>query len=195
MATYQEYRELGDQWLITYACTISGMPAPTLFIIGHSLEAYCKSAILKKKNTANLLSKPYNHSIESMIQEIKREIGILQDIEFLPNVDKKFMTGGPPILSEELMRDKEYLHYISNQELYWVAKYQKDIKYLGTSGKPMPTQYSIMVMERNPYWISIFKELRNFIMDNSNVSMYMESFLNSKTSPMFAVEYLKWICN
>ncbi len=37
--TYQEFFDLGDQWLIAYAGSSANTPIPTLFMIGHCLEA------------------------------------------------------------------------------------------------------------------------------------------------------------
>jgi hypothetical protein len=133
MPTYQEFRDLGDQWIISYACTISGMPLPTLFTVGHCLEAYCKSAILKNNPSIDVYTRGYGHDIENMIFEIQREIGILQSIQFYPNVEANYMIGG--LVPMTSLQNLDYQHFIPNQELYWVAKFQKDIKYLGTSGK------------------------------------------------------------
>jgi hypothetical protein len=193
MATYQEFRELGDQWLISYACTISNMPAPTLFIVGHCLEAYCKAALLKNNPSINVTK--FSHEIEDMIEEIKRDIGIMTGLSFYSDVENRFMTGGLVPFSDTLMSDSEYIHYVANQELYWVSKFQKDIKYLGTSGKKMPTQYSILVMERNPYWISIMKEIRSYLLDTPDNSFQMGLFFRRNNAPDFAIEYLKQICS
>ena len=196
MPTYHEFRDLGDQWLISYACTISNMPVPTLFIIGHCLEAYCKAAILKNNPTVNILAKEYGHGIEAMITEIKKDIGILSNITFYPNVESRFMTGGLIPFTDTLMSDEEYLHFVPNQELYWVAKFQKEIKYLGTTGKNMPTQYSVLVMERNPYWVPIMRELRTYLNDSTDAeSFQMSSFLSRNNAPEFAREYLRKICS
>lgn len=192
MATYFEFRELGDQWLIFYACAISRMPIPTLFTIGHCLEAYCKSAILKTDPKANVIQ--YGHDIESMISKIQQDSGLLTHVTLKPNVEKRFMTGRPIPFTNELMSDLEYIHYVENQELYWVSKFQKEIKYLGTNDRRMPTQFSLVVMERNPYWIPTLKELRGFLMENSNTSMYMDNFLKN-SSIEYAVQYLRQICS
>jgi hypothetical protein len=68
------------------------MPIPTLFIVGHCLEAYCKAAVLKNNPSVNIFR--YGHEIETMINDIKRDIGILSGIMFYPNVESRFMTGG-----------------------------------------------------------------------------------------------------
>lgn len=192
MATSREFLELGDQWLITYSHIISNTPITTLFIIGHCLESYCKAVILKNNPEANILK--YGHDIESMIIEIKSTTGVLKDVLFYPNVEKRFMTSCPIPFTDTLMSDEEYLHFVPNQELYWVAKFQKDIKYLGTTGNKMPTQYGVMVMSRNPHWIPILKELRNYIKDNHEESFEISRFLSGTNSPEFAYEYIKLIC-
>jgi hypothetical protein len=196
MATDREFKDLGDQWLISYACTISNTPIPTLFVIGHCLEAYCKAAILKNNPTANIFDKKYGHDIEAMLVEIKKDISILSNVTFYPNVETRFMTGGPIPFTDEIMSDIEYLHFVSNQELYWVAKFQKDVKYLGTSGKKMPTQYSVLVMERNPYWIPIIKELRDYIKDSMpGESLHISKFLSEENKNHFAYSFINAICS
>jgi hypothetical protein len=155
------FSELADQWLIAYACTFSSMPLPTLFIVGHCLEAFCKSAILKNDPSINVSGGKYGHDVEFMLTEIKSKCGILSSVSFLPDVESRFMTGG--LIPMSLTSDPSYLHYIANQELYWTAKYQKELKYLGTPGRNMPVQYAVLVMERNPYWIPILKELRQYV--------------------------------
>jgi hypothetical protein len=181
MATYQEFRELGDQWLISYACNIANTPAQTLFVVGHCLEAYCKAAILKNDSTVNIADKKYGHNIGFMIGEIQRDIGILTSLSFRPGVESKFMTGGPIPIG--LSADPDYAHYVANQELYWVAKFQKDIKYLGTTGGKMPTQYSIMVMNRNSYWLPIIKEINRYISDQPPFNFSVDVFLRDRNIP------------
>jgi hypothetical protein len=196
MANHFEFLNLGDQWLISYASTISNMPIPTLFIIGHCLEAYCKAAILKHNPSINIYEKKYGHNIENMLLQIKAEIGIIQYIQFYPNVESRFMTGGPIPLTDALMSDPEYLHYVPNQELYWVAKFQKDIKYFGTSGKYMPTQYGVTVMERNIYWVQLLRDLRSYIVHAPEIqSPQMQIHLNHNNPPLYVREYLHLICS
>jgi len=189
MATYQEFRELGDQWLIDYACKIANTPAQTLFVIGHCLEAYCKAAILKNDPSINITERKYGHNIGFMIEEIKRNIGILKQISLISGIESKFMKGG--LVPMTAMNDPDYHHYIANQELYWAAKFQKDIKYLGTSGKNMPTQYSIMVMNRNPYWISILKEINLYISDIPVFNFSVDIFLNDRNIHEVFKEYVR----
>jgi hypothetical protein len=144
----------------------------------------------------DILKKQYGHDIESMIGEIQRNIGILSSVEFLPNVESRFMTGGPIPFTADLMSDAEYLHFVPNQELYWVAKFQKDIKYLGTSGKKMPTQFSVFVMERNPYWIPILRELRDYVKDTSDAGNFqVKTFFGRSNVPPDVREYLALICS
>ncbi len=189
MATYQEFRELGDQWLISYACNIANTPAQTLFVIGHCLEAYCKSAILKNDSSINIADRKYGHNIEFMIGEIKRDIGLFSALHFHQDVESKFMTGGPIPIA--LSADPHYEHYVVNQELYWVAKFQKDIKYLGTTGGKMPTQYGIMVMNRNPYWLPILKEINNYISDLPPFNFSVDVFLRDGNIPEIFKSYVR----
>ena len=114
MAAYREFLELGDQWLIAYSCATSNTPIPTLFLIGHCLESYCKAALLK--HDPAITPKELGHRIEQMISGIQKRIGILQGITFHPTVEHRFMTGGLIPFSDSIMSDAEYLHYISNQE-------------------------------------------------------------------------------
>jgi hypothetical protein len=192
--TWQEFCEVGDQWLVSYLFSTSLAPAPALFTIGHCLEAYCKAVILKDAPNTNIYQKRYGHNIEDMLLEIKGKIGILKGVEFLPNVRTRFMTGGPIPFTDSLMSDPEYLHYLENQELYWVSKFQKDLKYIGTSGEKMPSQFSFMVMERNPYWIPILKEMRSFLRQGEpNETISISRIGHSKALPTEKESYLEAI--
>lgn len=192
--TWQEFCEVGDQWLISYLFSTSLAPAPTLFTIGHCLEAYCKAVILKDAPTTNIYQKQYGHNIEGMIKEIREKTSLLIGVEVLPNVEIKFMTGGPIPLADSLLSDHEYLHYMANQELYWVSKFQKDLKYIGTSGEKMPSQFSFMVMERNPYWIPILKEMRSFLRHGETTETLTISSLGlRRVIPAEAKSYLEAI--
>lgn len=186
------FSELADQWLIAYASTFSSMPLPTLFIVGHCLEAYCKAAILKNDPTINVSGGRYGHDIEFMITELQRKCGVLSTVSFYPSVKDRFMTGGPIPWTDLLMSDAEYLHYIANQELYWTAKFQKDLKYLGTPGKNMPLQYSVMVMERNPYWSPILRELRQYVRaDLASESLTLSSFRANANVHQAAIQFVE----
>lgn len=192
--TWQEFCEVGDQWLVSYLFSTSLAPAPTLFAVGHCLEAYCKAVILKDDPTVNIYQKRYGHNIEDMIIEIKGKTGLLKAVEFLPSVESKFMTGGPIPFSDTLMSDSAYVHYVANQELYWVSKFQKDLKYIGTSGERMPSQFSFVVMERNPYWIPILNEMRSFLRRGEpNETLHISSIAMRGALPAETKSYLEAI--
>jgi hypothetical protein len=134
MSAYYNFLNLGDEWLTLYAGISTNTPVPTLFVMGHCIESYCK-AVLYKNDPNFTFQQGKGHDIESMIYQIQTDIGILKSVCFYQDVEAKFMTGGPIPFDDALMADPKYLHYVANQELYWVAKFQKDLKYLGTSGK------------------------------------------------------------
>lgn len=183
--------ELGDQWLIVYANSLT-FPSPvTLFMVGHCLESYCKSALLRIDPFRNVVG--FGHNIERMLNTLKDEANLLQDISFHPDVENSYMTGGLIPVSET--DNPEYTHYIQNQELYWTAKFQKELKYLGTPGKRMPTEYALFVMNRNPYWIPVLGELRSFTRDGfENESMPIISYRSQSNPEMFERQFVDSIC-
>ena len=191
MGNHLDFLELADQWLITYSTNISNMPAPTLFIIGHCFEAYCKSAIAKHDESIDL-HKKFGHKIEDMINYLKDNVGLMKYLNIEQGIEN-FMTNGPVPLSLPPDQQIIYNNYIENQELYWVMKFLKDLKYIGTKGKTMPTQYSILVMERNPYWINILKEIRDYICKNENPYNLSINNFSERQNIEFAKEYINKI--
>ena len=195
MSAHDDYLDLADQWLVQYACVISRMPIPTLFTIGHRLEAYCKAALLKSSPDRPVFTKGEGHHIEGFISRIQAETGLLRQLSFFPEVENRFMTGGLIPLTESLSSEPIYRHYLENQELYWIAKFQQELKYLGTPGKRMPSQFSVLVMARNPYWIPILGELRKYVAKEfPQEGLTAQRFLRCD-APDFAKEYVANVCN
>ena len=158
MTTWQNLASLGDQFLLMYAQCTTNTPAATLFNVGHAAELYLKAVALRDDP-----SKPpssYKHGVSELL-EAAHSKRLLLDYEVHQNIRAKIMNNWPhPI---EAMSDQDFQAYISHQELYWVAYYLADVKYLGSEHIRAPDSFGIMVMARNPYWVSFFWQLRRYL--------------------------------
>lgn len=158
MATWQNLASLGDQFLLLYAQCTTNTPAATLFTVGHAAELYLKAFALH-----NDPSKPpssYKHGVAELL-DLAHSKGLLLGYEVHPKIRDNIMNKCPHPF--EMMSDPNFQAYTQHQELYWVAYYLADVKYLGSEHIRAPEAFGIMVMARNPYWVSFFYELRQHL--------------------------------
>lgn len=149
---------VGDQFLLIYSQVSSNTPAATLFTIGHAAELYLKAVALHLAPTK--AAKSYGHGLSGLL-DLMHANGLLLSYTVKESIRDTIMNRCPhPI---ETMSDPDFLEYTINQELYWVAYYLSDIKYLGSEHIRAPETFGVTVMSRNPYWIPFFKELRQFL--------------------------------
>lgn len=155
---WEQLAMLGDQFLVLYSQVASNTPAATLFNVGHAAELYLKAVAIRTNPTARPSS--FNHGVASLLRMVQSQ-GLLTNYQMNDQFRDRFMGVCPhPI---ELMQDADYCSYIANQELYWVAYYLADLKYLGTEHKRAPDIFGLTVMCCNPYWIPFFSELRGHL--------------------------------
>ena len=158
MTTWQNLASLGDQFLLMYAQCTTNTPAATLFNVGHAAELYLKAVALRDDP-----SKPpssYKHGVSELLDAAHFK-GLLSDYEVRHSIRDKIMGKWPhPI---EMMSDPDFQAYITHQELYWVAYYLADVKYLGSEHIRAPDAFGIIVMARNSYWVSFFHQLRRYL--------------------------------
>lgn len=155
---WQTLASLGDEFLLMYAQCATNTPAATLFNVGHAAELYLKAVALRDDP-----SKPpssYKHGVSGLLDAAHSK-GLLLDYEVHQSVREKFMSKWPhPI---EAINDPDFQAYTTHQELYWVAYYLADVKYLGSEHIYAPDTFGILVMARNPYWVSFFSQLRKYL--------------------------------
>lgn len=159
MTAWQSFAIAGDQFLAAYAQLSANTPTSTLFNVGHAAELYLK-AVAAWKNPTDDIGRKFGHNVEKLLTAAHDEALVASyqvDIE----VRDRIMCAYPhPI---EMMEDPDSRTYTANQELYWVAYYLADVKYLGTGLRAAPNEFGVMVMGRNPYWVDFFLELRRFL--------------------------------
>lgn len=117
-----------------------------------------KAAALKLDPTK--AAKCYGHGLVSLL-ELVHANGYLSQFTVKDSIRDNIMRKWPHPASA--LSDPEFQEYIRNQELYWVAYYLADVKYLGSEHVRAPDQFGLMVMPRNPYWAPFFQELRLFL--------------------------------
>src|SRR5437867_6414639 len=116
-----------DEWIITYALPYELFHVQ-LFAIGHAVELYLKVANAKITGDMDRAVK-FGHSIPRLLSDCK-------------NHDSSFMIGyelRDSVLAVDMMNQntwsklsrEDYLHLGNHQELYFVAQYLPDLKYLG----------------------------------------------------------------
>lgn len=182
--------ELADQWLAAYAMNFSNAPAPTLFILGHCIESYCKAALLTQPEAEVASGKRYGHDVGGMLLELQDRQNILQGYRLNNATSDKYLFMSPVPFEET--SNPEFQHFIANQELYWVANFQKNLKYLGTPGRDMPSQFSLVVMGRNPYWIPFLRELRHFCRKRCGFeTLARRTYLELNGAPLEAVGFVR----
>jgi len=131
-----------------------------MFCIGHAVELYLKAVFLKLDPTVDVTKK--SHRVGEMLAEVQnRAPGLLAGYTLRDLVYQKFMSN--PLIPLAQTADPDYEHYIQHQELYWVARYLQDLKYLGTVHKQMPDQFAVLAMSCNPHWETFFHELRRYL--------------------------------
>ena len=158
MATWQNLACLGDQFLLMYSQCRTNTPAATLFNVGHAAELYLKAMAIRDNPSKSATS--YKHGVSELL-DVAHSNGLLLDYSVSTTIRDKIMRTWPhPI---EAMNDPDFQAYVANQELYWVAYYLADIKYLSSEHIRAPDTFGIMVMARNPYWVSFFLQLRRYL--------------------------------
>ena len=158
LTNWQKLAEIGDQFLILYSQSIASTPAATLFSIGHAAELYLKAAAVYIDPSKS--GKNYRHSLPELLK-LMHSNGLLISYKINDEIRDSIMLRSPHTI--DILSNSNYLEYISNQELYWVAYYLSDLKYLGSEHIRAPELFNILVMTRNPYWIPFFKEIQAFL--------------------------------
>lgn len=149
-----------DQWLINYSLSPSGLSAVTLFSVGHALELYLKACNAKMTGNIDRAVK-FGHKVDDIWLDCQA-----QDSNFLPHRELR-----PSILALDLLdgndlgqlAGEDLLHLAKNQEFYIVCKYLADLKYDGAPLKQHTGPYSFVFITRNPYWASLFQDIRSYL--------------------------------
>lgn len=106
------------------------------------------------------IGRTFGHRFDRLLTTAHNE-GLVAGYQVDAHVRDRIMRSYPHPL--EMMGDPDFQNYTANQELYWVAYYLADVKYLGPGHRAAPDEFGVMVMGRNPYWVDFFLELRTFL--------------------------------
>ncbi|MDQ3017647.1 MAG: hypothetical protein M3R25_13135 [Bacteroidota bacterium] len=149
-----------DEFIIAYAsCTGNTISAP-LFLIGHAVELYLKSAYTKQTRDIDAAVN-FGHRIYDLWNACKSI-----DDKFMPQYELRDNVFQCPFLEKDIVKllsHEDCIHFLENQEFYIVSKYLPDLKYLGAPLKKIKGAYAIPFACHNPYWIKFFKELRSYL--------------------------------
>jgi hypothetical protein len=149
-----------DEWIINYSLPPMTLNAVKLFSIGHALELYLKAA--NTKITGDIeRAIAFGHDIPRIWHDCK-----LQDPHFLPAHELR-----ESVLERNLVDFNDYrrlnkddlMHFLHDQELYVIAKYLADLKYLGAPLKRVKGAFGVAYFFPNPRWIDLFKQLRTYL--------------------------------
>jgi len=179
---------LADQFLVAYAQQSACMPAPTLFLVGHALELYLKA--LLQKHDPSLEPKSQGHKVGQMIEKLN-STGILSLYQVKDNLRDRFLKSGWRT-ADELSKEDDYPEFIANQEMYWIAYFLADLKYLGTQHLLAPTAFGVAVRARNPYWASIFREIRSSL-GHSTFAGFTLDDLSDQFIDLNALDFLRQV--
>ncbi|HKZ55353.1 MAG TPA: hypothetical protein VJ123_07725 [Anaerolineales bacterium] len=149
-----------DEWIINYALPPMMLHSVKLFSIGHALELYLKAAYTKLSGNIDEAIE-FRHDIPKIWAACKT-----RDSAFLPQYELREVVLARDLLSVDhysTLEKPDLMHFLQNQELYVVAKYLADLKYLGAPLKQIEGAYAVGYSFPNPRWIILFRALREYL--------------------------------
>ena len=188
MHKWDSFLSAADEWFITYSLP-PALPCVKLFTIGHVVELYLKAANTKCTNDIDRAI-CFGHNIKAIWDDCKK-----QDSDFLPDYEIKESIFEKDLLSIDTVKTlnkADLTHFLNNQELYIVAKFLPDLKYLGAPLNRVKSAYGIGFIHPNPYWIEFLREIR-IIIGHPQESRQdtIANHLQAGDLPGQSVQYLK----
>lgn len=157
---HKSFVDVGNQFLISYACAPHAGMAAGLFNVGHAVELYLKATILKVRPNTDASS--YGHRIERLLKDVQAAAPLLlSNYTVRPEAADKWLLN--PVGPRASGVDPDYDHYIQNNELYWVSRHLQDTKYLFASHKAIRGSFAIIYAGLNEYWQPFFREIRQHL--------------------------------
>lgn len=181
--------DVGDQFLITYACASHAGMAACLFNVGHAVELYLKAVILKAQPHTDVSK--YGHNIKRLLTDVQAAVpSILPNYTLRSSAADKWLLN--PVGPNGFGIDPDYDHYIYNIELYWISRFLVDTKYLFASHKAIKGSFLIFFTARNEYWQPFFREIRSYLGLPDPTRHYdrLVEAVNNPAIPRAAREYL-----
>ena len=191
---WDSFLPAADEWIINYSLICpEGLISVKLFSIGHALELYLKAAYTKI--TGNIdQAIGLRHDLPKIWKDCQKE-----DPAFLPGYELR-----QSVLDQDLLHGEVYSnldkddrkHFSQNRELYVVAKYLADLKYLGAPLKNVKGAFALAIVFPNPKWVELFKELRAYLghPEEGKLDIIQHHIEEGKLPPT-SVEFLRQIVN
>lgn len=188
------FTDLGNQFLISYACSSWAGPFANLFNVGHAVELYLK-AVVRRISPATDVS-TYRHDVGRLLSDVQdRAAPLLSTYRLRQSAADAWLLN--PIQPNGFGIDANFDHYSAHNELYWISRYLMDTKYLFASqkGDLAKNSFICVVMGLNEYWQPFFKELRQFLIAGARPRApdRLELAVTNQALPLVAREYLRRI--
>lgn len=187
MYDWHSFLWAADEWFITYS-----LPPVLIhvkfFAIGHTVELYLKAANTKITGDIERAIR-FGHQIKAIWDDCKAK-----DPTFMPQYEIRDDIYNRDLLSSpfEGLNKEDIIHLGNNYELYIIAKYLPDLKYLGAPPKTMKGKAGLGLIFPNTYWIDFLKDMRRYLGHPEEGRMDTISFhIDSSTMPPETVSFLK----
>lgn len=188
------FADLGNQFLISYACSSWAGPIANLFSVGHAVELYLKAVV--RRISPEIDVSTYRHDVRRLLSDVQEKAApLLSTYRLKQSAADAWLLN--PIQPIGLGVDADFDHYSTHSELYWISRYLMDTKYLFASqkGDLAKSPFAFVVMGRNEYWQPFFKELRQFFIAGASARTpdRLELVVANQAVPLEAREYLRRI--
>ena len=189
------FADLADQFLVAYV-SVSVFEASTaaLFNVGHAVELYLKAAHCAHAADARVES--YGHDVQRLLNDLRsKEPELLAEYALRPGAIRKYVTCAD--LPAAAAVDPDYLHFNQNRELYWIATFLAETKYLFASpGKRLKGRdFVVFIFGLNEYWLPFFRQLRAYLSAQGvHLSTRLEKASRSEMLAPPSQGYLRALC-
>jgi hypothetical protein len=157
---WNSFLQCADPWIVEYSLPPGRNYPVKLFCIGHALELYLKGTNAKMTGDIDKAVR-FGHSIKRIWDDCKSK-----DSAFLPDHELRDSIWAENLFTGhvwECLSDDDWEHFSKHRELYSVAKMLPDLKYIHAPLKTVVDFHYLAGFWPNPYWIELFKNLRNYL--------------------------------
>ena len=189
MYDWHSFLWAADEWFITYSLPPMLMHVK-FFAIGHTVELYLKAAYTKITGDIDRAI-GFGHEVKTIWDECKaKDPAFMPQYEIRDDIYNKDLVPSP----YKGLNKEDILHLGNNYELYIIAKYLPDLKYLGAPLKTMKGDSGLYLIYHNTYWIDFLKEMRRYLGHPEENRMDIISFhIDNSTMPPETVRFLKML--
>lgn len=158
------------------------------FAIGHTVELYLKAANTKITGDIERAIR-FGHQIKAIWDDCK-----VNDSAFMPKYEIRDDIYNMDLQNRpyERLNQEDGIHLGNNYELYIIAKYLPDLKYLGAPLKTMKGAAGLGLIFPNDYWIDFLKDMRRYLGHPEEGKMDKISYhIDRSPMPPETVDFLK----